>query len=97
MSNHDALKIATIKGATAIGLQNDLGSLEAGKLADFLILDQNPLENIRYTNTISYVMKNGRLYDANNLDEVYPRKKKAPEFDWQGGMPMGVPGVGSSK
>ena len=97
MSNHDALKTATIKGATAIGLQNDLGSLEAGKLADFLILDQNPLENIRYTNTISYVMKNGRLYDANNLDEVYPLKKKAPEFDWQGGMPMGVPGVGSSK
>jgi Tol biopolymer transport system component/imidazolonepropionase-like amidohydrolase len=76
MSNFDVLRCATIFGAEAIGLAMDLGSLEAGKLADFVVLDQNPLENIRNTNTVRMVMKNGRLYDGNTLDEVYPRERK---------------------
>ena len=93
MSNHDALKVATLSGAEAIGLQEDLGSLESGKLADLVILDKNPLENIRHSNSIRYVMKNGRLYQGDNLDEVYPRQKKAPDFYWHGGAPIGVPGM----
>jgi hypothetical protein len=83
MNNHDALRVATILGAEAIGMGKDLGSLEGGKLADLLVLDANPLENIRNTNTIRYVMKNGRLYDGNTLDEVWPTAKTAADEQWR--------------
>ena len=87
MSNLDALKVATIKGATAIGLDKDLGSIETGKLADMLILDKNPLENIRNSNTIKYVIKDGRMYDANTMDEIYPGQRKLSR-EWQSVAPV---------
>jgi Tol biopolymer transport system component len=82
MPNHDVLRVGTIFGAEAIGVGKDIGSIEAGKLADLQVLDKNPLDDIRNTTAIRYVMKNGRLYDANTLAEVAPRQKSLDRMWW---------------
>ena len=93
MSNHDVLRVATIHGANAIGMEQDLGSVEPGKLADLIVLDANPLEDIHNTNTVRYVMKNGRLYEGETLNEIYPRQRPLPKMWWWGTEP--VVGAGS--
>jgi Tol biopolymer transport system component len=84
LTPHDVLKAATINGADAIGFKKELGSLEPGKLADLLVLDANPLDDIKNTAKIAQVMKNGRLYDAATLNETYPRQKPLdPQWWWK--------------
>lgn len=82
MAPMDALRVGTIFGAEAIGLQRHVGSIEGGKLADILVLDANPLDDIRNTNTVHYVMKNGRLYDGDTLAELWPRQRPMPSQWW---------------
>jgi imidazolonepropionase-like amidohydrolase/Tol biopolymer transport system component len=93
MDPHDALRTATILGADAIGFANDLGSLEPGKLADIVILDGDPLTNFRDTNTVRYVMKNGRLYDGDTLDEIYPRQQTFDRSFWYDDDPATAAGI----
>ena len=83
LSNHEALKGATINGANYIGAGQDIGSLEVGKLADLIVLDKNPLEFIENTKTIEHVMINGRLYDTNTLNEVGNNPKPRAPFYWE--------------
>ena len=96
LSNHDALKVATMHGAEAVGLDQDLGSLTPGKLADLIVLGQNPLDNIRNTASIRYVMINGRLFESDSLDEIYPRRKALEPLWWWDKDPEAetLPGVG---
>ncbi len=78
LTNYEALKTATSTAAEGLGVQKDLGSIEVGKIADLIILDKNPLEDIRNTISIKYVMKAGVLYESKTLEQVWPEKKKTP-------------------
>jgi imidazolonepropionase-like amidohydrolase/Tol biopolymer transport system component len=80
MTEHEALQAATINGASYIGMDKEIGSLEVGKLADFLILDKNPLENIRNTESITHTIINGRVYDAQTMHEVISSEQKRAPF-----------------
>ena len=95
MSNHDALRAATIFGAEAIGLDQDVGTIEIGKLADLVILDRNPLDDLRNSNSIDRVMLNGRLYEGDTLTEVWPRQREIEPLWWWSDEPAPtLPGVG---
>ncbi|HEX9728788.1 MAG TPA: amidohydrolase family protein [Gemmatimonadales bacterium] len=87
---HDVLRAATILGAEAIGLGTDLGSIEVGKLADILVFDADPLQDLRHSLRIRYVMKDGRLYEAETLNEVWPRQRPFPAPSWLHLGPEGV-------
>ncbi|MCP4656183.1 MAG: amidohydrolase family protein [bacterium] len=83
LSNHEVLRAATLHGAEMIGLSQDLGSIEPGKLADLVVLAHNPLADVRNTNTIRWVMKNGELFDGDTLDQVWPEQKSlSPPWWW---------------
>jgi hypothetical protein len=92
MDNHDALRMATLHSADAIGLAGDIGSIDVGKLADLQVLDDNPLEDLEHTTSIRYVMKNGRLYEAATLTEVWPRQRSLPTQWWWRVEPADIAG-----
>ncbi|GAB3755568.1 amidohydrolase family protein [Lysobacter olei] len=83
-SNFEALRAATFDGADYLGLGKQIGSLEVGKQADLVVLNTNPLENIRATIDTRYVMVDGRLFDVDaDMAEVGNQGEKAPNFYWQ--------------
>ena len=83
MSNMETLRASTLWGAEYIGMGNEIGSLEKGKLADLVVLDKNPLEDIQNTNSVKYVVQNGRMYDAENMNETGNYDKKRGKFFWE--------------
>nr|WP_026135918.1 amidohydrolase family protein [Nafulsella turpanensis] len=83
MTNHEALRAATLNGAEYIGMGSEIGSLEKGKLADLIVLDQNPLEDIRNSEFVRYTMVNGRLYDAETMQETGNYNRKPGKFFWE--------------
>jgi imidazolonepropionase-like amidohydrolase len=87
MTPREVLQAATNDGAKIIGFDPDLGTLETGKLADLVVLDKNPLDDIRNTNTIRYVMKNGELFEGDTLTQIWPSRKVLPKFWWWGAGP----------
>lgn len=75
MSPLQAIRCATVNGAAYLGMEHEIGSLEAGKLADLVVIDANPLDDIRNSEKIKYVMVNGRLYDSLSMNEIGGREK----------------------
>jgi adenine deaminase len=82
LGNMGALEVASMHGARFLGADKDLGSIEVGKLADLVVLNSNPLDNIRNTIDSKYVMKGGKLFDAMSLDEVWPKAVPFGPYYW---------------
>ncbi len=82
MSNLKAIRVATHHGAYFLGMQDDLGSLEVGKIADLLVLNSNPLQDIENTLDMMYVMKDGKLYEAATLNQLWPEQKEYGPYYW---------------
>lgn len=83
----ETIRAATMGSAEAIGRIHDIGSLEPGKFADLLIFDADPLVDIANVEKLGQVMKNGRLYEAATLDEIWPRRRALPSQWFQGEAP----------
>ena len=83
MTPLQAIRCATLNGADYIGMSDQIGSLEKGKLADLIVMDKNPLENIRNTESIKYVMVNGRLFDAETMNQIGNYDVKRGKFYWE--------------
>ena len=78
----EALEMASLGGARMLGMESQIGSLEKGKLADLMILDANPLEDIQNTAAIHAVIKDGIFYDDETLDERWPEQVARPLPAW---------------
>jgi imidazolonepropionase-like amidohydrolase/Tol biopolymer transport system component len=83
MTPLQVIRCATQNGADYIGMGDQIGSLEKGKLADLVVMDKNPLENIRNTESIKYVMVNGRLFDAETMNQIGNYDVKRGKFYWE--------------
>jgi Tol biopolymer transport system component len=88
MTPMEVLRCATVNGSKIVGRPQDIGSIEPRKLADLLILDKNPLDDIHNTNSVHWVMKNGELFEGDTLDQIWPEQKKLePLFFWNYDVP----------
>lgn len=90
MTPLQALRAGTLNGAQYLGMDKDIGSLEPGKLADLVVLDANPLENIRNSASIKYTVANGRVFDAMTMTEVGKATPKPFWFQLPGGEAWGA-------
>ena len=76
----EALRGATIDGASYFGMEADLGSIEVGKLADLAIVDGDVLNDIRQSEHVVYTMQNGRLFDASTMNQIAPDQVEREPF-----------------
>jgi imidazolonepropionase-like amidohydrolase len=83
MTPLQVLRAGTLQGAAYIGMADEIGSIEPGKLADIAVIEGNPLENIRHSDRVRYTMVGGRIFDARTMEELAGAKRKPRPFYWQ--------------
>jgi len=83
MTPLEALKAGTWNGAKYLGLDSEIGSLEPGKLADLIVVDGNPVADIRQSEKVLYTVVNGRLYDAATMNELGNHPKERAKYWWE--------------
>ncbi|HJQ41148.1 MAG TPA: amidohydrolase family protein [Thermoanaerobaculia bacterium] len=98
MTPLESLRSATLAGAKYLGFDKDIGSLEPGKLADLVVLDANPLDDVQNTRTVRYTIVNGRVFDAATMDEIgnHPRTRKPFFFEMPGSETWGAAAAAAS-
>ncbi len=87
MTPHEALRCATLLGARYLGLDKDLGSLEPGKLADVIVLDRNPLEDIHHSDSVRFTVLNGRVHEAASMNQIWPDQRTRRPFHFERWQP----------
>ncbi|MEM5506441.1 amidohydrolase family protein [Shewanella frigidimarina] len=80
MSNMEVLKTATINPAVTFGMDHQLGSIKVGKLADLIVIDGDPLADIRTTDKVTYTMVNGKLFNSETMNQLNGDKHKRKPF-----------------
>lgn len=82
MPAHQALRAVTIDAAYALGLEHEIGSLGAGKRADLIVVDGDPTHDLRAISKIRYVMRDGELFEADTLRQLWPQERPRPQPWW---------------
>jgi imidazolonepropionase-like amidohydrolase/Tol biopolymer transport system component len=92
MTPLEAIRAGTLNGAKYLGMEGDIGSLEAGKLADLVIIDGDLLSNFLQSDRVTHVMQNGRLYESASMNEIgrTPKARKPFFFEGQNNTGMQV-------
>jgi imidazolonepropionase-like amidohydrolase len=91
MTPLEAIRSATINGARYLGMDKEIGSLEAGKLADLAIIDGDVVADIRKSDRITHVMIGGRVYETSTMNEVGATPKARKAFFFEGAAGANAP------